>query len=236
LVTIKKLRVGAEWVNTFHADACQQTDLNYCDERAKGFCNKMKDKGHTRAFLWGNDNAWERDFRHPDNGGDSHNWVDNVHFCYYANHGGNWADTMHIAFSKAMDHCLGASSDWKLGTKMLKWLVLDCCQAVLNTTSNHIVSVWGKPARGIHMVFGFVGNKSGGWWSQFVGNSFASKAAKCNTLSYAWLDVADSVGTPIAIAFGVNRSMAILRRECETINWRDIDVSSTGWLAWKWRD
>ena len=49
-------------------------------------------------------------------------------------------------------------------------------------------------------------------------------------------DLANSFDGPIAIAFGANRTMAILRRDFETINWRDIDVSSTGWLAWKWRD
>ena len=36
-------------------------------------------------------------------------------------------------------------------------------------------------------------------------------------------------------AAGASQEEAINRRESETLNWRDFDVRSTSWLAWKYR-
>ena len=46
--------------------------------------------------------------------------------------------------------------------------------------------------------------------------------------------VSDTRQTAIAIAAGATQAEAINRRENETIDWRDYDVTSTTWLAWKW--
>jgi hypothetical protein len=46
-------------------------------------------------------------------------------FCYFADHGGNWSNIMHIAFSKGHNQGLASSDTWKLGVKNLKWRVLD---------------------------------------------------------------------------------------------------------------
>ena len=229
-----KIRVGAEWINDFHADACSQTDTSCRDDHAVGFYEEMGACGHEQVFCWGNDNAWERDFRHPDHGGDSLNWLDDVHFCFYSDHGGNFSNVMHIAFSKAVDRCLGNSGDWKLGDKRLKWFVLDCCQCVLNTSKTHVGDVWFPPAAGVHMIFGFVGNASD--CPAGTGRSFGRKAGRGDRLGYAWLDEASDNGTAIAMAYGATRDEAINRRENETIAWRDWDVSSPNWLAWMWRD
>jgi Family of unknown function (DUF6345) len=232
------VRVGSEWVDHFHDDGCNQGNRDYNDDHADGFYAHMGNHGHTRVFEWGEDNAWESDFRHPDFGGDSLNWSDNVNFCYFADHGGNWDNVMHIAFAKAHDNCLGASNQWRLGARMLKWFVLDCCDAVLNTDPNHIASVWFGPMQGVHLVFGFVGNSHDSWWTSGHGADFGDSAGTGGRLANSWLDAAYSFWTddnPIAIAAGVNRDDAINRRENETINWRDANIAGTNWLAWKWR-
>lgn len=233
-----KVRVGAEWINTFHDDACKQGNLSYRDDRAIEFCNEMQERGHDKVFCWGNDNAWERDFRHPDYGGDSLNWIDNVHFLFYSDHGGNWGDKMHIAFSKARDKCLGNSGEWKLGVKSLKWLVLDCCQCVLNTTGAHIGAVYFPPAHGIHMIFGYVGNGHDSHSTRHMGKYFGQKAGNGERLGNAWLDTAYSSSpddNPIVIAYGASEGEAINRRDNESINWRDYDVTSANWIAYKYR-
>jgi hypothetical protein len=202
------------------------------------FWEEMQKRGHPKIFSWGNDNAWERDFRHPDHGGDSLNWSDNVHFLFYSDHGGNWANTMHIAFSKARDNCLGASSQWKLGSKQLKWLVLDCCQCVLNTSAAHVAAVWFPPAHGIHMIFGYVGDGHDAASTRFMGKNFGKRAGNGEKLGNAWLDTAYSSSpddNPIVMAFGATEAEAINRRDNETVNWRDWNVSSSNWVAWKWR-
>ncbi len=231
------VRVGAEWVNAFHSP-CVQNNLDYRDDHAIGFCDHMRSHGHTVVFDWGNDNAWETDFRHPDFGGDSLNWADNVHFAFFSDHGGNWDNVMHIAFTVQHQNCLGASNQWHLGVKMLKWLVLDCCQAVLNTSGGHIGAVWFPPMRGIHMIFGFIGNGHDSWWTASLGSDFGDDAGSGARLANAWLDRAYSFwldDNPIAIAAGATQADAINRRENESVNWRDSSVTATNWLAWKYR-
>ena len=230
--------VGVEWINDFHSDACSQNQLVYMNTHAEGFQNAMAAHGHVKVFDWGDDNAWETDFRNPasGSGGDALNWSDNVNFCYFADHGGNWSDTMHIAFSSAHNQCLGSSDTWKLGAKNLKWLVLDVCDGTLDTTGDAVGGVWFGPMQGIHMIFTFVNLTSP--WSADEGSDFGGDAGSGQALSNSWLNrtFSSSISNmPIAIAAGASQAEAINRRENETVNWRDYGVTSTSWLAWKWR-
>jgi hypothetical protein len=233
------VRVGVEWINNFHADACQQNSLSYCKAQAEGFYNHMGSHGHTRVFDWGNDNAWETDFRHPDFGGDSLNWSDDVHFCFYDDHGGNWGNVLHLCFAVAHAHCLSASTDWRLGTKMLKWFVVAGCDGVLNTSAAHVVAVWGGPMQGAHLAMGYIGTSSDSSWTSSLGEDFADDICGGDAIATSWCDRAYSfwVGDhSIAIAAGETQADAVNRREHETLDWRDLNVNFTAWLAWKWRD
>jgi len=223
---------GVEWINTFSAP-CTQVNLSNRANDAEGFQNAMASHGHVSVFDWGDGNAWETDFRSPANGGDSLDWSDNVHFCYFADHGGNWSNVFHIGFATQHTNCQGSSDTWQLGAKSLKWIVFDACDLVLGTDAASVTQ-WFGPMQGVHIVFGFVnlGYDDGGRGAAF-GNDAGSGAG----LSNAWL--VDAVGsdtrqTAIAIAAGSTQADAINRRENETIDWRDIDVASTDWLAWKW--
>jgi hypothetical protein len=234
------VRVGVEWVNRFPASGqpCHQDTLDYCDDRAHGFIAAMGGRGHTGVFEWGDSNAWETDFRHPNFDGDSLNWSDNVHFCYFADHGGNDNNIFSIAFAVRHQNCLGSAAQWRLGTKSLKWFVADTCDAVLNTNDSHIVATWAGPMQGAHLVFGFIGLSADAWWTRNVGSDFGWDAGGRARLANAWLDRAYSWWTgdhPIAIAAGESQADAINRRENETIDWRDSPVRFTAWLAWKWR-
>ncbi len=234
-----QVRVGAEWVNSFHSNYCTQNNLSYRDDHAVGFYNKMGAHGHVKVFCWGNDDAWETDFSHPTHGGDSLNWTDNVHFMFYSDHGGNWSNTMHIAFSSQHRYCLSPSTEWHLGSKMLKWFVMDCCQMVLNRTAAHIGAVWFGPMKGVHLIFGFIGNGTDSWWNDDLGSDFGEDAATGSRLASSWVNHAYSWwldDDSIAIAAGATEAEAINRRENETVNWRDYNVSSTNWLAWKYRE
>jgi len=235
---VSTVTVGVEWINDFHSDACSQNQLVYMNTHAEGFQNAMVAHGHLKVFDWGDDNAWETDFRNPafGSGGDALNWSDNVNFCYFADHGGNWSDTMHIAFSRAHNQCLGSSDTWKLGARNLKWLVLDVCDGTLDTTADAVGGVWFGPMQGIHMIFTFVNLTSP--WSADEGSDFGGDAGSGQVLSNSWLNRTFSASIsnmPIAIAAGASQAEAINRRENETVNWRDYGVTSTSWLAWKWR-
>jgi hypothetical protein len=216
----------------------------------------MAKKGHVVVFNWGDDNAWETDFRHPDLNpndatlnGDSPNWIDNVNFVFFSDHGGlNESDqTTNIAFSKNHEYPLSTSDRWKLGVNQLKWMALNSCDAVLNTDPNHIAAVWFPPAYGIHMIFGFIGASYGGddYIFRDLGKDFGTDAANCKPLANAWLDAGTSFwdvegNSPIVLAYGQTENDAIARRENETIEWLNVDVCSPDnpkpmWIAWKYR-
>jgi hypothetical protein len=250
-----RIRVGVEWVNKFPLKVsgnpaepvgeCQNPDLRFCDRIALGFSGAMGLYGHQQVFAWGNDDAWADDFRHNDFDGDSLNWSDNVHFCYFSSHGGQFpgpnGNDMYIGFASQHTYCMSSSLRWRLGAGMLKWLVLDTCEMVLNTAPADIVAVWGRPMQGVHLIFGFIGIINVGEANAGRGAAFAHAASAGQPLANAWLDSAYSwrgdgqVSRPIAIAAGVSRDDAINRRENETLAFRNSGVESTRWLAWKWR-
>jgi hypothetical protein len=232
------VRVGVEWVNDFHNDDCKQADLSYCDDQVVGFLNHMGNHGHTKVFNWGNDNAWETDFRHPDFGGDSLNWSDDVHFCMVNDHGGNDGTNASFAFSKAHTACQVNTSKMRLGKKNLKWFGALGCDAVLNTTASHIVQIWGGPMQGVHIVCGFIGTAADSWWTDDLGEDFADDICDGDTIAGSWVSRAYSFWTgddSIAIAAGESQADAINRRDNETLNWRDANIAATRWLAWKYQ-
>jgi hypothetical protein len=235
--TTLKVQVGVEWVENFH-DPCNQVNLSFVRDQAEGFYNHMGGFGHGQVFNWGNDNAWETDYRHPDFGGDSLNWSDNVHFCFFDSHGGNLGNVLSLSFAVAHTMCSAPSTQWRLGSRKLKWIVFAGCDAVNNTDASHIVSVWAGPMQGVHIVCGYIGSSQDAWWSNDLGKDFADDISTRASIATAWCDRAYSFwlgDDAIAIAAGVTRDDAINRREHETLDYRDTVVASTNWLAWKTR-
>ena len=230
------VRVGVEWVNNFHPGNCKQNNLEYCDDQAVGFFNSMGSHGHTKVFNWGDDNAWETDIKHPNFGGDSLNWSDDVHFFFFDDHGGNWDNILHLAFASSHNNCLSPSSEWRLGQKNLKWFVACGCETVLNTDGSHIGAVWFGPMQGVHLVLGFIGDSHDTSWTDDLGEDFADDICDGDTICGSWVDRAYSFWVDddsIAIAAGETRDDAINRREHETLDWRDVNINATNWLALK---
>jgi hypothetical protein len=234
------VRVGVEWIETFppETQSCGiQWNLSHQRDQAAGFLGAMMGHGHQKIFHYAEKDVWPTDFEHPSFGGDSLNYIDNVHFFYYADHGGTWSDEFHIGFAD-MGHggCLSDTSRWRLGVKQLKWAVFDACDAVIDpNNADQIWNIWGSPIQGAHMVFGFIGDCYG---NPNRGRAFANAVSGGASLAIAWMDSAFRANphdSPIAIAAGVDRNDAINRRENENLNWRDANIAATGWLAWKWR-
>ena len=233
-----KSRVGVEWIHNFPMP-CNQATLDYYDEITGDFLKTMENHGHIGVFNWGQSNAWETDFRHPDFGGDSLNWSDNVHFCYFADHGGNWGNTFYIAFASQHDSCLGSSAQWLLGSKSLKWFVADTCRLVLNLSVEHIAAVWFPPGAGVHLVMGYIDEQTTTYWIDSLGSDFGGDIAGGDAIAGSWVERAYSYwlgDNPIAIAYGANQAEAVSRRDNETLDWRDIPVVRPSWMAWKWKD
>ena len=230
-------RVGIEWINDFPAP-CTQNQLSYCDETSIGFQDGMASRGHTRAFNWGNGNAFERDFRDPANGGDDSNWADNVDFVHFSSHGGTDANVFTGCFGRRVDKCRWRSDEARFGNKELESLCLDACNS-LDLTGN-IVTTWQGTFHGLRMIFGFTDLVSDSWWTGGRGHAFGRRAGNNERLTNAWLDECYSFwcdDNPVAMAAGRNQADALNRRDNERLGggFGDIPNNQVGWFAWRWR-
>jgi hypothetical protein len=238
---------GVEWVNTFDSapPACANVDLGFRNAVAEGFQSSMSLLGHIAEFDWGEGNAWPTDFTDPARGGDSIDWSDNVNFCYFADHGGQNHEQFFISFNNFgqfnpnNDLCWSGTILWQLGAKNLKWIVFDCCDAVLDTPDvsmiDSISNIWFQPLQGVHLIFGYVNESTDCWYASGTGTNFGFDAGLAwQSLANAWLgDGADWwIGdTAISMAVGATADEAVARLNSETIEWRDFDVTASNFIA-----
>ncbi len=228
--------VGTEWVNSFHSP-CDQHNLSHRDECARGFGSAMQSRGHNWKFDWGNNNAWESDWRDPSHGGHSNQWVDNVDFVYLATHGGAGNDYFLAAFATRNDKCLWNNRESRLGKYDCEWAVFDTCHSVQLPNPHH---KWQHSFDGLHMVFGFTGTALDSWWTDDRGYDFGRKVGAGAKLSGAWLDEAYSYwcdDDPAVLACGRSESDARNRlyNERITSGYSDIRQEDIRWWYWRWR-
>jgi hypothetical protein len=230
--------LGVEWINNF-PDPCDQNELSYCDETSVGFYNGMISRGHLGRFNWGNSNAWERDFRDTVNGGDDHNWIDNVDFAHFSSHGScSTTNIFQGYFGGKVDNCTWRSDKARFGNQNLEWLAIDTCNSLELTRD--IIAVWHNAFYRLHMIFGFTDLVSDSWWTGSRGYNFGRRAGNNDRLTNSWLDECYSYwadDNPVAMAAGRNRDDAINRRDHERIYsfFPDIPHDEITHYAWKWR-
>jgi hypothetical protein len=146
--------VGVEWCNIYHGIA---PDISGTDESAQGFKDHIKNlSGWSSRFDWGNDGAWEQDFKFataPGGGTDSF-WIDNVDFAFFAGHGGPGS----FWFGSAVDDHEMRAQDARWGDGIVNWIVLHACQTM---KANFGWTVWCNAFNGLHQMFGFHTNTEG---------------------------------------------------------------------------
>ncbi len=164
--------VGVEWCNLYHG-APGLADISGTDASAQGFEAGIQGlPGWSSRFDWGNDNAWEEDFKvltAPGGGTDSY-WADNVHFAFFAGHGSSGA----FYFGSQIDDHQMLASDARWGDGILNWIALHACQTM---RANFEWDVWCDSFQGLHEMFGFHTNTEGStpplgsrfaFWSSFI--------------------------------------------------------------------
>jgi hypothetical protein len=148
--------VGVEWCNIYHG-LPGLADISGTDASAQGFNNYIKGLPNwSSRFDWGNDNAWEQDFKFssaPGGGTDSY-WTDNVHFAFFAGHGSSGS----FWFGSAVDDHEMRAQDARWGDGILNWIVLHACQTM---RANFEWDVWCDAFQGLHLMLGFHTNTEG---------------------------------------------------------------------------
>lgn len=142
-------KVCAEWVNEYHG---YKKNLNNNDENAQGFYNELSgDSYWSGAFIYGDDLAWESDWKDPSREGHDDVFVDNAHFAFFSGHGsmtGFYFGTEHD------DHKL-SNSDALWGNKNMDWITIDACKVLRDEWWSHVTWRWGDAFEGLHLICGF---------------------------------------------------------------------------------
>jgi hypothetical protein len=179
--------VGVEWVNNYHGTA---PNLAACDDDAGGFYNALGNKGWTKVFNWGDDNAWEEDFKSPEKpgGGTDTSWADNVDFAYFSGHGNQSG----FYFGVSKDDYQVHYNDCVWGDKDLEWIVLSSCLC-LNYSDGAVFNRFGWPVfKGLHLIMGMDTTMSdttdaGKFFVQFMtGDSAWPSSGSKKTIQEAW--------------------------------------------------
>lgn len=148
--------VGVEWCNIYHG-LPGLADISGTNDSAEGFKNHIKSLSNwSSRFDWGNDAAWEQDFKFttaPGGGTDSL-WIDNVHFAFFAGHGSSGS----FYFCSSVDDHEMRANDAQWGDGILNWIVLHACQTM---RANFQWTVWCDSFKGLHEMFGFHTNTEG---------------------------------------------------------------------------
>jgi hypothetical protein len=140
--------VATEWVGTFN----HQGDLPGVPGNASGFRSVNGDQGVPIRFNWGNNDAFEVDFKDPALGGQDTDWVDSTDMLFYSGHanGNGW-----VLESEEDDQSV-RYEDARYGNHDLEWLVLGACGSLQSQSDGKSWDTrWGPAFRGLHMMLGY---------------------------------------------------------------------------------
>lgn len=145
------LRIGVEWVMNYH-----NPDLNLGQTQpdAEGLYNWLGVMGWSKSFNWGNDAAWEKDWRDCTlGGGDCTYGVDRAEFAYFSGHGS--PSSWYFGVSKDYGSAWGGNSRFQ----NVRWSAFSSCQTVRGGPyvgpGNPPLTDWFNSFQGSYMVLGF---------------------------------------------------------------------------------
>jgi hypothetical protein len=117
-------RIGIEWVQKYNGLA---GNLSNTKAQAEGFLNTLSG---VKAFNWGDDLAWDRDFEEQGRGtptqGTDAVWVDNVDIVFFSGHG----STDRFYFGQKIDDAVAKNTEIRWGARDLEWIALDACNVL----------------------------------------------------------------------------------------------------------
>jgi hypothetical protein len=178
------LEVGVEWVEDYSALA-GFGNLPATEPDALGLKNRLTGCGWISRFAFGNNSAWEQDWKgySKPGGGKEYLYVDNVDLAYFAGHGGS---TGFYFNSTVDDHKLEYDDcymNW--GDGDAEWIGLAACNVLAD--SHKLDWVWCMD--GLHLLMGFVTTMAdvphGDWFGWYICHGY--------NMTQAWFRAADGL-------------------------------------------
>jgi ubiquitin len=160
---------------------------NQFGDLEQGFIDAMDADGVVERFSWSGVNAWEQDFKAPEDS----NWIDNTDITFYVGHGGGDGFTFEdTTYDDSKLFHTDADGDW--GNKDLEWLAIMSCQVLVDTWSGlNRFDRWRQEFDGLHLMLGFHTNAAA--WDSFSG-AFANNMLQADamTVRQAWFEAIES--------------------------------------------
>jgi hypothetical protein len=249
------LGVGAESVEKYGRCGCDSGNLQYCNDQAQKFINKI-DNWHTRRFWYKDADAWNSDLVEDQLGvgGTDYPYGDDVHVLLISGHGnvGDQTFSGYLCKQPGYDYCSFSTRDAYLGENpgqtysqhpgKLRFLILCTCHSV---DKKKAPAVW-MPVfwRGKELLYvmGYTGTSVDSETTDEVPEDFARKAAGRKwRLKKAWFWAiedwwADDTGA--LISRGSTEAEAIGNRDHMKLDW-DPPASCIwppAWAAWAWHE
>ncbi len=184
------LDVGTEWVGLSQG-------LGGSSSNATGFVATLGNAGAHVRYNWGDENAWERDFKDPVyTGGDDTNWIDNVDAAFYTGH----ADGTGFTFSSNVNDGFLHYTEARWGNYDLEWLVIAACGPLqLESGGKQWYQRWGPAFYRLHILCGY---QTGSSDNTVEGTKYANYLLSGHTVRQAWIKTAIEV-QPSDVRYGV---------------------------------
>ena len=161
-----------EWCEDYPGSG---NDLSSPNETAQRFSNYLDNHGWTWMFDYGNNNAWETDYKRHDLGGDNNSWLDATDIFFYCGHG--VTDALFLANTTHDDSGVSeADIDGAWGDHDLEWAWFHCC---LNLKSTD----WHHAFNGSHTISGAINVING---STNYGKTIARKLIDNGIFDSSW--------------------------------------------------
>jgi hypothetical protein len=147
---------GIWWINDYSHNP-SYSSVNYTDDEADAFDDKMDAEGFERQYYQYDDAATEDQFERSAKGGVDYSYVDAVDFFYFCGHGSvqkivfnedNDGDGYHEKYVYASDH---SSNEVEWGNTDLEWVFLQSCSSLRSSYKTE----WNDAFEGLHGICGF---------------------------------------------------------------------------------
>jgi hypothetical protein len=138
------LGVGTEWVG-------ETQGLGGSSGNAAGWVRESREAGVSLDFNWGDNAAWERDFKDPSQGGNDRAWVDDTDYTWYTGH----ADAKGWTFPGSKDDGKLRMGEARYGEKDLEWLTIAACGPLQDRSQDTIGDRWLQAFQGLHILTGY---------------------------------------------------------------------------------
>jgi hypothetical protein len=196
--------IGTEWIGTCGG-------LGGSAGNAGGFVSRFASSGISTAFNWGDNNAWEIDFKDASLGGQDQYYADAVDLVFYTGH----ANGAGFSFCSSVNDTWLDYTDARWGQTQIEWLVIAAC-GPLQDDGGAWVSRWQPAFQGLHLLMGYADIS---WDNTVEGSTLADALLRYDhhPVRLAWVESANA-GQPAGVPYAY---MGVYGPNWTAPNWND---------------